>query len=118
MTKAADNRLSEAARALKEKAKAQREKKMLRLIRCANTVFATEEGLVVLRHLVEICGYDKTDVVGDPQSGDVLDRATFYNVVRRGLYVELRKLIKPDILKRVEYPEDETAEMSIDDILK
>ena len=107
MTKAADDRLSEEAKAIREKNKQTREKKQLRLIRCLNTVFASEEGLVVLRHLVEICGYDKSDLVANVQSGEILDRATFYNAVRRGLYVEIRKLIKTDILKQAEYPEEE-----------
>lgn len=112
-TKAAEDRLSDATRQAREKTKEAQQKKQLRLIRCINTVFSTEEGLVVLRHLVEICGYDKGDAVASVQNGEILDRATFYNVVRRGLYVELRKLIKTDILRRAEYPE-ETA----DDILK
>ena len=116
MTKAADDRLSDASRQAREKAKEAQQKKQLRLIRCMNTVFSTEEGLVVLRHLVEICGYDKGDPVASIQTGEILDRATFYNIVRRGLYCELRKLIKTDILRRAEYPEEEVN--GIEDILK
>ncbi len=116
MTKAADDRLSDASRAAREKAKEAQSKKQLRLIRCMNTVFSTEEGLVVLRHLVEICGYDKSDAVASTQTGEILDRATFYNVVRRGLYTELRKLIKTDILRRAEYPEEESN--AVEDLLK
>lgn len=115
MTKAADDRLSEQARQVREKIKHDQEKKQLRLIRCMNTVFASEEGLVVLRYLVEICGYTKSDAVGSAQTGDILDRATFYNLTRRGLYVEIRKLIKSDILRRAEYPEEE---MTLEDLLQ
>lgn len=116
-TKAADDRLSDASRQAREKSKEAQQKKTLRLIRCMNTVFGTEEGLVVLRHLVEICGYEKSDIVGNIQSGEILDRSTFYNAVRRGLYVELRKFIKTDILKKAEY-EDEAAAATMEDILK
>lgn len=116
MTKAADHRLSEAAKTAKQKANEARDKKQLRLIRCMNVVFASEEGLVVLRHLVEICGYEKSDIVGNAQTGEVLDKSTFYNMVRRGLYVELRKFLRSDILKKAEYPEDEAAK-SIEEIL-
>lgn len=118
MTKAADDRLSFEARQAREKVKADRDKKTLRLIRCMNTVFATEEGLVVLRHLVDICGYDKADPVASVQTGEILDRATFYNVVRRGLYTELRRFIKADILRRAEYPEETDDVNTIEDILK
>lgn len=116
MTRAGDDRLSDAAKAGRQKVKDEQQKKQLRLIRCMNTVFATEEGLVVLRHLVDICGYSKSDPVASAQTGEILDRASFYNMTRRGLYCELRKLIKTDILRRAEYPEEENN--AIDELLK
>jgi len=68
----------------------------------ANIVFATEEGKQVLRHLKNVCGFDVSSVVLNPDN-EVQDRGTLFNEARRTVYLDLRKLIKPDILKDVEY---------------
>ncbi|GAJ07985.1 unnamed protein product, partial [marine sediment metagenome] len=34
------------------------------------------EGILVMRHLMQICGYDKNLTVGDPNTGNVLNQGT------------------------------------------
>lgn len=103
MGKTSERRLTEQEREVVERQQEQQEKRRAKLKRCVNTVFSTEEGRVVLHHLMELCGYQKTSIVGDPRTGDLQDRGTFYNEARRAVYLELRRFIRPDILKSVEF---------------
>ncbi len=64
----------------------------------------TADGILVLRHIMEICGYQKISIVGDPVSGDIHDRGTLYNEARRNVYLEIRKYIPSRFLKQIEFP--------------
>lgn len=103
MSKTSERRLTDQERKLLDRQREKLEQYKKRLVRCLNTAFATEEGRVALQHLMEICGFQKTSITGDPKTGDLHDRGTFYNEARRAVYLELRKLIRPDILKQVEF---------------
>lgn len=103
MGKTSERRLTEQEREIVERQKEKQEKRKAKLMRCINTVFSTEDGRVVLQFLMELCGYQKTSIVGDPRTGDLFDRGTFYNEARRAIYLELRRFVRPDILKSVEF---------------
>lgn len=103
MSKTGERRLTDQERKLVERRQELSDKRKKRLTRCINTTFATEDGRVVLQHLMEICGYQKTSITGDPRTGELQDRGTFYNEARRAVYLELRRLVRPDILKQVEF---------------
>ena len=84
-----------------EQAEIERTKRLSNLF---NDVCITAEGILVLRHIMQICGFQKTSIVGDPTTGDLQSRGTFYNEARRNVYLELRKFIKPKFLKKIEFP--------------
>lgn len=103
MIKTSERKLTDQERKLVVEQQEKQEKQRKRLQRCLNAAFASEEGRVALQYLMEICGFQKTSITGDPRTGDLQDRGTFYNEARRAVYLELRKLIRPDILKQVEF---------------
>lgn len=116
MTRAADARLTPEAKKEREDARIAAKAKRLKLMRCANSIFNSEEGTFVLRYLAETCGQRKTSIVGDPRSGDILDRGTFYNEVRRGLYLEITNLLKPEIVMRAEFSGEAAAQDPLGEI--
>ena len=70
--------------------------------------FATPEGIRVLRYLQETCGFTKSSIGGNPALGMDVSIGTIYNDSRRGVYLELRQLLPPRILKQSEFsPADE-----------
>ncbi len=74
-----------------------------KISKACNTVFSTKEGRVLLKYLVEESGIFKGSVLSSGQTGEILEKATIYNEGRRSLYLDLRDLIRPDILKKAEY---------------
>ena len=87
MTKTSERRLTDQERKLLAVQQEKQEKLKKRLMRCLNATFASEEGRVVLHFLMDICGYQKTSITGDPRTGDLQDRGTFYNEARRSVYL-------------------------------
>ncbi len=67
-----------------------------------NEQLKTRAGMDMLVGLFHLCGYNLTSVVSDPESGEVLDRATSYNDARRSVYVDLRKLMEPEARAKME----------------
>lgn len=102
MGKTSERRLTEQEREIVKKQQEKQEKRKAKLKKCINEVFATEDGRVVLQFLMELCGYQKTSIVGDPRTGDLFDRGTFYNEARRAVYLELRRFVRPEILRTIE----------------
>ncbi len=66
-------------------------------------VFAGEAGENALKHIKNMCGYDKSSIVIDTRSGEINDRATLFNEARRVVYLEIRRFVDSEILKKVEY---------------
>ncbi len=76
-------------------------------------VAASPEGLNVMKHIFNLSGYSKNLIVGNPSSGDILSKGTFYNIVRRATWVELRQLIPVKSLKKIEY---EKLNLNVEDL--
>lgn len=68
-----------------------------------NMVFATPEGLMVLRDISELAGHNQTSVIVDPTTGEINIDSTVYNEARRNLYLQIREHVRPSILKKVEF---------------
>ena len=66
-------------------------------------VCAKDTGIIIIRHLMDLCGYQKVSVVGNPATGDIQDRGTLYNEARRNLYLEIRRLIPLRYLRQIEH---------------
>lgn len=69
--------------------------------------FGTPEGLRVLKWLCDQSGHLKNYVGGNPALGIDVLQGTFYNAARMSLYLELRSLIPPEMLKKIEYENPE-----------
>ncbi len=78
--------------------------KQLKLIkRDFEIAAASPEGLNVMKYIFNLSGYSKIIIVGNPTSGDILGKGTFYNEVRRSFWLEIRQLIPKRTLKKIEY---------------
>ena len=65
--------------------------------------FSTNEGRRVLRYLMNISGYKKLKVGGNPQLGMDVLQGSFYNVIREQVCLEFIEHIPTDILRDCEF---------------
>jgi hypothetical protein len=65
--------------------------------------FGPSAGRRVLRHLMNLAGYKKIKIGGNPQLGMDVLQGSFYNVTREQLVIEFIELMPVDILKDVEF---------------
>ena len=106
------NRLtSEQLDAQKKKEKAQADKQATRR-RDYNETFGSSAGKRVLRDLFELSGYEKSDVVADPVSGQIFVETSLYNMAFRNFYRKIRANVRVDILKDVEFHPTPTEDVS------
>lgn len=101
-TKASLRRVPDDVKALYEARQEELRAKNKKIARYANQVFATEEGKYVLRWLMEISGYQKPDVIRNPATGEILTDALLYNAAWRTFYLNIRSILRPEILRDVE----------------
>ncbi len=93
-----------AARKKQKEAQAEELKKHNRELRNIFAVVCGQaEGILVFRHIMRQCGYQKPSVVANPNSGEINTNSTVYNEARRNLYLSLRKLIPQKYLKQIEF---------------
>jgi len=59
-------------------------------------------------------GYQKYDTVADPDSGEIMPRSSFYNMARRNFYLNVRSMIKKDILRDIEHRDDFAEDLGLD----
>src|ERR1700678_1688710 len=80
-------------------------------------VASTESGAVVLRWLMDWCGYQKPARVLNPQSGEINLVTTACNAALMDVWLTLRQYISTDKLMRIEYnqePQGITVEGDLD----
>jgi len=70
-----------------------------------NQVAATEEGQLVLAYLKDWCGYGKDKT--RPRMED-----TFANAATERVYINLRRMIRPEHLKKIEFDYQRKAELN------
>lgn len=102
MTRASDARLTEEQLLQKqkdEKAKILEQKKLQKAF-CE--CFATDSGKVVLKWIMNQCCYQISEVVANPATGEINEKASLYNTIRRTIYIRIRKFLHRDILAQVE----------------
>lgn len=102
MTLAAEARLTEVQKDEREKAQARAKVELANLKQDFDATFGTGHGQRVLRHIMTICGYDKSSVVGD-QFGNPLAEGTIYNAAQQNIYRAIRRLVRHEILIPVEH---------------
>lgn len=67
-----------------------------------NEIAETEQGVVFLSWLARRCFFFQSTIVGNPQTHDINVHGTLFNESERRLYLDIRRKIRPDLLKRVE----------------
>lgn len=66
-------------------------------------VFNNEPGYKILNFIMnDLCGYQDSSVVRNAATNHLEVEALVYNEGRRSVYLDLRKLLSSDILKKVE----------------
>ena len=102
MTIASEKRLTEIERKKLEEEKKVQEREKARLKKAFCECFATESGKTVLKWIMEQCAYQTSEIVVNPQTGEINEKAALYNAIRRTLYTRIRKFLHRDILAQVE----------------
>ncbi len=88
-------------------------KKVGQLRQCVAISASSSEGIISFRQIMNMCGYNKSAVVANPQTGDINLVGTLYNTARENLWKELRQLIPPKALKKIEF--EKTIFTEVDD---
>lgn len=87
----------------KKKQLADFEKKFKQIRSDFITVASTPEGLNIFRFFMETCGYQKNNIVFNPDTKEINKGASDYLEARRSVYLEMRKYIPAKYLKRIEF---------------
>ena len=66
-----------------------------------NGVFNTADGLIVLKWLCDQCGYQKASIMFN-REGEVNPQSLVYNEARRNIYLQIREMILPETLAKIE----------------
>jgi len=61
------------------------------------------EGQIFLNILMRQCGFHEPSIVQSLQTGEVNANATIVNEAIRGLYVQIRRMIPPNKLQKIEF---------------
>lgn len=64
-------------------------------------------GKLVLRWLMQECGFKAVSIVGNPQTGDIQDRGTLYNEARRNIWITMRQRIPTKLRNKIEADKEE-----------
>lgn len=72
------------------------------VVNALNTLADTESGVVFLTWLRDRCFYNRSTIVGNPQTHDINIHGTIFNEAERRLYLDIRNYIKPELRKRIE----------------
>jgi hypothetical protein len=86
-----------------EEAKKLREQKIKQLKDDCRVTFSPPAGRRVLRYLMNIAGYKKSKVGGNPQLGMDVQTGTLYNAARELVILEMIDFIPQEVLRDVEF---------------
>jgi hypothetical protein len=117
MTIATDKRLTELQLKAKLNAEEIKEKEKARLTRAFRECFASESGMIVLKWIMTQCCYQISEVSANPATGEINEKASLYNAIRRTLYIRIRKFLHRDILTQVEMDSEGGLVGSAEDLL-
>jgi hypothetical protein len=79
------------------------QKNFNQLKRCVEIASSTPEGIIAFRQLLNMCGYNKSVVVVNPQQGGIDTVGSVYNAARENIWKEFRQLIPARTLKKIEF---------------
>lgn len=73
------------------------------LVESVNRLANTDDGQVFLNYLMKECGFSTSSIVIDEQTKEINSKSTIYNEARKTVYYNVRKLLKSENIKKVEY---------------
>lgn len=76
-----------------------------KLERAFEVIMAHAEGVEVLRHIMELSGYQKELMTYNNQF-ELNTNATIYNLSKRDIWIEIRKLLSAKNLSEIENPKE------------
>ena len=97
-----------------EKANLEAGKRIAQLTQCIAISSSSPEGIIAYRQVMNMCGYNKSAVTANPQTGDINLNGTLYNTARENLWKELRQLIPIKTLKKIEFEKTVFTEVDND----
>lgn len=62
----------------------------------------TESGVLVLKHLSQVCGFGKINTVYNTKTGDFCSNTLLYNAAMQNVYLNLRQFMTNNIKKKIE----------------
>lgn len=68
-----------------------------------STICDTPEGIDAIKFIMQLCSYQKPAITFNPETLEVNKEATLFLEARRSVYLELRKYIREEYLKKIEY---------------
>ena len=74
---------------------------MAQLTQCVAVAASSPEGIIAFRQIMHMCGYNRSALVGNPQTG-ISSEGTIYNVGRENIWKELRQLLPAKARKSIE----------------
>ncbi len=93
----------EEKQATHDKQEAEYEKKFKRLRTSFIKIAELPEGLDIFRFIMEECGYQKNNIVFNPETREINTNASHYLEARRSVYLQLRTYIPAKHLKKIEF---------------
>lgn len=79
-----------------------------RIEHAAMRVAKTESGQIFLRHIMTECGFKEPSTIMNPVTKEILEGSTLFNEAKRGLWLDVRKLIPVKLRNEIE-KDDEDA---------
>ena len=80
-----------------------RKEKRKGLVQDMAVVFDSPEGRRVLSFMMDLSGYRRNKIGGNPQLGMDIMTGTYYNCAREQLFLEIVEFIPVNILRKAEY---------------
>ena len=80
-----------------------RKEKRKGLVQDMAVVFDSPEGRRVLTYMMDLCGFKKGKIGGNPQLGMNILEGTLYNCAREAVFLEMSEFIPVNILRKAEY---------------
>ena len=87
----------------------ERQRKLLIIRKAFDETLRHPAGQEMFRYLFSLCGYDKRNVVVNKQTGGLEIQASLLNLVRREVYVDMRNMVSPKLLRSIEEPPKRSA---------
>ncbi len=77
-------------------------------------VCKTESGRNIFRYMMNLCTFQESSLVANTTTLEILPMSTVYNEARRGVYIDIRKLIPKTQLVKIEMNPREGDDEDVD----